>query len=170
MIRHDMHELAPRVAVAATAAVACSFAGAWALAELDAPAAALYALGCVFTIAALVASARPLLRARARPWTTIFTGPEASAQHLEAGAVSNEGVRAEREPLPGDDSPDGVDGLTPSEEEREVAPEAEQQVVEKDVVPEERLRLEKDTFTEEAQVSEEVHKERLETDGDAGRV
>jgi stress response protein YsnF len=38
-------------------------------------------------------------------------------------------------------------------------------VVEKRVVPKERVRLEKDSFTEDQQVDERVRKERIETDG-----
>ena len=46
---------------------------------------------------------------------------------------------------------------------------AEEPVVEKEVVPKERVRLETDTVTEERGVSEEVRKERIESEGDAGR-
>ena len=53
-----------------------------------------------------------------------------------------------------------------SEEEHEVTLHAEEPVVEKRVVPKERVRLEKDTVTDEQQVNEEVRKERIETDGD----
>jgi stress response protein YsnF len=37
--------------------------------------------------------------------------------------------------------------------------------VEKETVPGERVRLEKDTVTDESTVSEVVHKERIDTDG-----
>ena len=44
----------------------------------------------------------------------------------------------------------------------------EEPVVEKRVVPKERVRMGKDTRTEDAQVSEEVRKEQIEADGDVG--
>ena len=45
----------------------------------------------------------------------------------------------------------------------------EQPVVEKKVVPKERVRLEKDTVTDEQQVSEEVRKEQIDVDDDTQR-
>jgi len=42
----------------------------------------------------------------------------------------------------------------------------EEVVAEKRAVPKERVRLEKDTVTDQQQVSEEVRKERIEADGD----
>jgi len=42
-------------------------------------------------------------------------------------------------------------------------------LVEKRVVPKERVRLDKDTITDEARVSEEVRKEQVEVDGDRDR-
>jgi stress response protein YsnF len=42
---------------------------------------------------------------------------------------------------------------------------AEEPVVEKRAVPKERVRLDKDTVTDERTVSDEVRKERIETDG-----
>ena len=44
----------------------------------------------------------------------------------------------------------------------------EEPVVEKRAVPKERVRLDKDTITEEEQISEEVRKEQIDVD-DAGR-
>ena len=43
---------------------------------------------------------------------------------------------------------------------------AEEPVVEKRTVPKERVRLDKDTVTDEETVSEQVRKERIEADGD----
>jgi stress response protein YsnF len=40
-------------------------------------------------------------------------------------------------------------------------------VVDKQVAPKERVSLHKDIHTEEREISEEVRKERIETDGDA---
>jgi hypothetical protein len=42
-------------------------------------------------------------------------------------------------------------------------------VVEKRTVPKERVRLETDTVTDEEQVTDEVRKERIETEGDVRR-
>jgi len=42
-------------------------------------------------------------------------------------------------------------------------------VVDKRAVPKERVRLDKETVTEEQKVSEEVRKEQIETDGAEGR-
>jgi stress response protein YsnF len=67
-------------------------------------------------------------------------------------------------------SGNATDGPALSEEEHEVTLHAEQPVVEKTVVPKERVRLEKDTFTEEQTVTDEVRKERIEADGDAGKA
>jgi uncharacterized protein (TIGR02271 family) len=83
--------------------------------------------------------------------------------------VQREEVRIEREPITEGNVDDALDGPALSEEEHEVTLHAEQPVVEKNVVPKERVRLEKDTFTEEETVSDEVRKERIEADGDAGR-
>jgi len=84
--------------------------------------------------------------------------------------VQREEVRVEREPITGGNVDQALDGPALSEEEHEVTLHAEQPVVEKNVVPKERVRLEKDTFTEEQTVSDEVRKERIEADGDAGRI
>ncbi len=53
-----------------------------------------------------------------------------------------------------------------SEEEHEVTLHEETPVVEKRVVPRERVRLDTDTVTEQRQVGEEVRKERIEVEGD----
>src|SRR3712207_4410409 len=80
--------------------------------------------------------------------------------------VQREEVRIEREPITEGNIDNALDGPALSEEEHEVTLHAEQPVVEKNVVPKERVRLEKDTFTEEQTVSDEVRKERIEADGD----
>jgi stress response protein YsnF len=53
-----------------------------------------------------------------------------------------------------------------SEEEHEIVLHEERPVVEKETVPVERVRLDKETVTDEVTVDEEVRKERIETDGD----
>ena len=83
--------------------------------------------------------------------------------------VRREEVRLEREPITDGNVGDALDGPAISEEEHEVVLHEEQPVVEKKAVPKERVRMEKESVTDEAQVSEEVRKERIETDGDIDR-
>jgi len=84
--------------------------------------------------------------------------------------VQREEVRIEREPITDANAGDALDGPALSEEEHEVTLRAETPVVEKDVVAKERVRLDKDTITEEVQVDESVRKEQIDTDaGDANR-
>ena len=84
--------------------------------------------------------------------------------------VSREEVRVEREPITDATAGAALDGPDISEEEHEVVLTAERPVVEKEVVPVERVRLGTETVTDEETVSEQVRKEHIETDGvDAGR-
>jgi stress response protein YsnF len=63
-----------------------------------------------------------------------------------------------------------LDGPEISEEEHEVTLHAEEPVVEKRAVPKERVRLDRDVVTDEETVTEDVRKERIESDGaDLGR-
>ena len=78
--------------------------------------------------------------------------------------VQREEVRIEREPITDANRGDALDGPALSEEEHEVTLHAETPVVEKDVVAKERVRLDKDTVTEEVQVDESVRKEQIEAD------
>jgi uncharacterized protein (TIGR02271 family) len=78
--------------------------------------------------------------------------------------VQREEVRVEREPITDANADEATDGPAISEEEHEVVLHEEQPVVEKRAVPKERVRLSTDQVTEEAQVSEEVRKEQIETD------
>ena len=80
--------------------------------------------------------------------------------------VQREEVRIEREPITGDNVGDAMDGPAISEEEHEVVLHEERPVVEKQAVPVERVRLDKETVTDQAQVSEEVRKEHIDVDGD----
>jgi uncharacterized protein (TIGR02271 family) len=82
--------------------------------------------------------------------------------------VQREEIRVEREPITDGNVDRALDGPAISEEEHEVTLHAEEPVVEKRVVPKERVRLDKDTVMEERTVSEEVRKEQIETDGDVG--
>jgi uncharacterized protein (TIGR02271 family) len=76
--------------------------------------------------------------------------------------VSHEEVRVEREPITDANRPAATDGPAISEEEHEVALHAETPVVEKEVVPVERVRLTKETVTDEETVNADVSKERIE--------
>jgi uncharacterized protein (TIGR02271 family) len=83
--------------------------------------------------------------------------------------VRREEVRVEREPVTDANVDQALDGPEISEEEHEVVLHEEEPVVEKRTVPKERVRMEKDSHTDEAQVSEEVRKERIEAEGDLER-
>ena len=78
--------------------------------------------------------------------------------------VQREEVRIEREPINDANLDRSLDGPEISEEEHEVVLHEEQPVVEKRAVPKERVRLQKDTVTEEREVGGEVRKERVEGD------
>jgi uncharacterized protein (TIGR02271 family) len=82
--------------------------------------------------------------------------------------VRREEVRVEREPITDANVGQALDGPEISHEEHEVVLHEEQVVVEKRVVPKERVRMEKETVTDQAQISEEVRKEQIETEGDTG--
>jgi uncharacterized protein (TIGR02271 family) len=79
--------------------------------------------------------------------------------------VSHEEVRVEREPITEGNLGAATDGPAISEEEHEVVLTAEKPVVQKEAVPVERLRLDKETVTEQAQVTEDVRKEQIDLDG-----
>jgi uncharacterized protein (TIGR02271 family) len=83
----------------------------------------------------------------------------------ETVPVSREEVRVEREPITDANVGKAMDGPAISEEEHEVVLHEETPVVEKEAVPVERVRLDKDTVTEQVQVSEGVRKEEIEVDG-----
>ena len=83
--------------------------------------------------------------------------------------VKREEVRLEREPITDGNVDQAVDGPEISEEEHEVVLHEEEAVVEKRTVPKERVRMDKQSVTDEAQVSEEVRKEQIEADGDIDR-
>ncbi len=80
--------------------------------------------------------------------------------------VQREEVRIEREPITDDNVEQALDGPEISEEEHEVVLHEEQPVVEKRTVPKERVALRKETVTDEHQVSEQVRKEQIESEGD----
>jgi uncharacterized protein (TIGR02271 family) len=81
--------------------------------------------------------------------------------------VRREEVRVEREPITEGNVDQALDGPEISEEEHEVVLHEERPVVEKEVVAKERVRLTAEEHTDEETVSEDLRKERIETDGDA---
>jgi len=83
--------------------------------------------------------------------------------------VQREEVRVEREPITEGNVDDAMSGPDISDEEHEVVLHEDEVVAEKRAVPKERVRLEKDTVTDEETVSEEVRKEQIETDADNAR-
>jgi uncharacterized protein (TIGR02271 family) len=79
--------------------------------------------------------------------------------------VSHEEVRIEREPISESNVGDAMDGPSISDEEHEVTLHAERPVTQTEAVPVERVRLGTETVTEQQQVSGEVRKEQIDTDG-----
>jgi uncharacterized protein (TIGR02271 family) len=80
--------------------------------------------------------------------------------------VSHEEVRLEREPITDANRGDALSGPDLSDEEHEVVLSEERPVVEKETVPVERVRLDKEQVTENRQVTEDVRHEEIDTDGD----
>ena len=83
----------------------------------------------------------------------------------ETVPVSREEVRVEREPITDANVGNAMDAPAISEEEHEVTLHAERPVVEKEAVPVERVRLDKQTVTEQETVSADLRKEEIEVDG-----
>ncbi|MBD0282496.1 MAG: PRC and DUF2382 domain-containing protein [Thermoleophilaceae bacterium] len=83
--------------------------------------------------------------------------------------VRREEVRVEREPITDENVDQALAGPEISSEEHEVVLHEEEPVVQKRVVPKERVRMEKDEVTDEVQISESVRKEQIEAEGDTGR-
>jgi uncharacterized protein (TIGR02271 family) len=79
--------------------------------------------------------------------------------------VQREEVRLEREPITDANRDQAMGGPEISEDEHEVVLHEEEPVVEKRTVPRERVRLDKDTVTDEHEVTEEVRKEQIESEG-----
>jgi uncharacterized protein (TIGR02271 family) len=77
--------------------------------------------------------------------------------------VSHEEIRLEREPIT-----DGKPGQRLTDGEQEIRLHAERPVVDKESVPVERVRLAKNTVTEDQTVSGEIRKERIDVDDSAG--
>jgi len=83
--------------------------------------------------------------------------------------VTREEVTLDREPITDGNVGSALDGPSITEEEHEVTLHAERPVVETEAVPVERVRLGKETVTEQESVSGEVRKEQIEFDGPEGR-
>ena len=80
--------------------------------------------------------------------------------------VTKERAVVEREPITDANVDDALDGPAISEEEHEVVLNEERAVVDKTVAPVERVRVAKESVTEQQAVSGEVRKERIEVEGD----
>lgn len=79
--------------------------------------------------------------------------------------VRREEVRLEREPITQAEAGHALDGPAISGEEHEMVLYEEQPVVEKRVVPRERVRLGKEVVTEEQTVTDEVRREQIDVEG-----
>ena len=82
--------------------------------------------------------------------------------------VSKERAVLETEPITDANVGDATEGPAISEEEHEVVLHEEKPVVQKTAEPVERVKLGKETVTDEHTVTEDVQKERITTDGDVG--
>jgi uncharacterized protein (TIGR02271 family) len=102
---------------------------------------------------------RPAGGARLRKWVETET-------ETHTVPVQREELRVEREEITDENRDQALAGSEITEAEHEVTLMEEEPVVEKRVVPKERVRLTKDTTTDEEQVSGEVRKERIETDSE----
>jgi uncharacterized protein (TIGR02271 family) len=82
--------------------------------------------------------------------------------------VQREQVRVEREPITDANRDAATSGPELSEAEHEVILREEEPVVEKRVVPKERVRLDKDTTTDQERVAEQVRKEQIDVQDTKG--
>src|SRR5689334_6931614 len=86
----------------------------------------------------------------------------------ETVPVSHEEVRVQREPITAGNVGNAMDGPAISEEEHEVTLRSERPVVEKEAVPVERVRLDKETVQEHEQVNADLRREEIDVDGADG--
>lgn len=82
--------------------------------------------------------------------------------------VRHEEVRVEREPITEQNRGEAMSGPAFTEQEHEVTLHAEEPVVEKEEKPVERVRLETEEVRDEAEINEEVRKEQISAEGNAG--
>ncbi len=80
--------------------------------------------------------------------------------------VTREEVRIEREPITEENRGEAMSGGDITSEEHEITLHQEEVVVDKQAVPVERVRMDTETVTEDQQVTEDVRKEVIETEGD----
>jgi stress response protein YsnF len=83
--------------------------------------------------------------------------------------VQREEVRLETEPITDANVDKATAGPDISQEDHEVVLHEEEPVVEKRAAPKERVRLAKESVTQEKQISEELRKEQIEQQGDVKR-
>jgi uncharacterized protein (TIGR02271 family) len=94
-----------------------------------------------------------------------------TTEHLQQTVpVQREELRVEREPITDANRDAATSGPEISEEEHEVILREEAPVVDKRVVPKERVRLDTDTVTGEESVAEEVRKEQIEVQDEDGKL
>ncbi len=82
--------------------------------------------------------------------------------------VQREEVRVEREPITDANRDAALTGGDLTEQEHEVTLHEDEVVVDKKTVPKERVRMDKDVSTEQREVTEQVRKEQIETEGTEG--
>jgi uncharacterized protein (TIGR02271 family) len=87
-----------------------------------------------------------------------------SEEVRETVPLRREEARVERESITDENRGAAADGPPISDEEHEVVLLEEEPVVEKRVVPKERVRLDKDTHVEEREIREEVRREEIDVD------
>jgi uncharacterized protein (TIGR02271 family) len=83
--------------------------------------------------------------------------------------VQREEVRVEREPITDANRDEAMAGGELTEEEHEVTLHADEVTVDKRTVPKERVRMDKDVSSEQREVTEQVGKEQIETEGATDR-
>jgi len=80
--------------------------------------------------------------------------------------VSREEVRVEREPITDANAQAAMSGSDLTESEHEVTLSEERPVVDKKTVPVERVRLDKETVTDEERIAADIRKEKIDVEGD----
>jgi uncharacterized protein (TIGR02271 family) len=101
-------------------------------------------------------------RARLHKWV--------ETEHVAAAVpVEKDRVYVEREPITSENIDRAMSGPDISEAEHEIVLEEERATADTEVVPKERVRLQKDTVVEEQQVDADLRKERIGMEADAPR-
>ena len=98
-------------------------------------------------------------RARLRKWV--------ETEHVQFTVpVQREVARVVTEPITDANRDRALDGPDITEDDHEIVLSEEEVVVDKNVVPKERVRLESETVTEQKQVAADLRKEHLDVEGD----